>query len=213
MFNSSIRFAVLVAFALLWNVALPSVAQAQNTDTGNNNNDAGADAGAGAAGGIGTLDADTAFSAVERGDTIGATGDTGASFSAASTTNGGGAGGGGGGGIGGFGGLGGLGGFGNLFGNQNTNSQSSTPTIRTRLRSAVKVPPMAPTQIQRAATQRFRTLPSNSRMRGVNVSMQQGGTAVISGVVSSPRDRRMSELLMRLEPGVRSVENRVIVQP
>ena len=32
-----------------------------------------------------------------------------------------------------------------------------------------------------------------------------------SGTVTSEKDRRMSELLMRLEPGVSAIENRVVV--
>ena len=158
------------------------------------------------------LDADTAFSAIERGDTVGSTASTGEGFSAVSASAGGG-GAGGFGGLGGGGGFGGLGALGNLFGNFNTGAgQTTRPPIRTRMRSAINVQLRPPAQVQQVATQRFRSLATQPQLRGISVSMQ-GKTAVISGVVGSQRDRRMSELLMRLEPGVQSVDNRVVVMP
>ena len=117
------------------------------------------------------------------------------------------------GGFGGFGGGGGLGGLGALFGlgGGGGGSQSTRPPIRTRLRSAIGGPATPPSVVQQFAAQRLRTLPSmGQQMRGVNVTMQ-GKTAVIRGVVRSDRDRRMTELLMRLEPGVGNVDNQVIV--
>jgi osmotically-inducible protein OsmY len=67
-------------------------------------------------------------------------------------------------------------------------------------------------QVQMKATQRFRSLANYPSLNGITVGMRDR-TAVISGVVSSPRDRRMSELLIRLEPGVSSVDNQVVVSP
>ncbi|MFK8115525.1 MAG: BON domain-containing protein, partial [Rubripirellula sp.] len=96
-------------------------------------------------------------------------------------------------------------------GNAATSSQAR-PIIRTRLRAASSGPRMSPAQVQQTATNHLRALPSQSRLNGVNVSMN-GRTAVISGAVGSERDRRMSEMMMRLEPGVRNVENRVVVLP
>lgn len=114
-----------------------------------------------------------------------------------------------GGGLGGLGGFG-LGGFGaSGFGQSATQAK---PTLRTRLRSSVSVAPLQTQQIQSSAQSRFYQTPSISRMSGVQVSMIEG-TAVINGVVRSEKDRRMSELLMRLEPGVRNVSNQVTVSP
>ncbi len=116
---------------------------------------------------------------------------------------------GGGGGLGGLGGFG-LGGFG--AGGFGQSSTPAKPTLRTRLRSSVSVTPLQAQQIQSAAQSRFYQTPSTSRMSGVQVNMIEG-TAVINGVVGSEKDRRMSELLMRLEPGVRNVSNQIIVSP
>ncbi len=163
----------------------------------------------GGTGAVGSLDADTVFSGIERGDAVGSTASTGTGFSSLDANAGGGRAAG----IGGFGG-GGLGGLGALFGlgGAGAGSQTTRPAIRTRLRSAINVQLTSPSVVQQVATQRLRSMSSQPQMRGINVSMQ-GKTAVISGVVRTERDRRMSELLMRLEPGVGSVDNRVIVIP
>jgi hypothetical protein len=196
-----VRSSAALLFLCLWTA---SVSAQQNGQTGGDAADGGTGTGLAT-----TLDADTAFSAIDRGDTIGSTASTGQGFSDASAATGGG-GGGGLGGLGGFGG-GGFGGLGNLFGNFNTGAgQSTKPAIRTRMRSAINVQATPPARVQQIATLRFRSLATQPQLRGIQVSMQ-GKTAVISGVVSSDRDRRMSELLMRLEPGVQRVDNQVVV--
>lgn len=141
-----------------------------------------------------------------------------------------------GGGGGGFGG-GGLGAaFGNLFGGGNTNSSSSSaPAIRTRLRSGMTVVPRSPQFVQQTVRGRMMTTgsitgttrpamvqPGNSYAparafspnpyAGVQVQMAGRG-AVLSGTVATERDRRMSELLLRLEPGVDRVDNQVRIVP
>jgi len=167
-------------------------------------------------GGLGTngLDPNDAFSDLQRGTDVGSTANTGRGFSESSvspptTADGavtpGGIG-------GGFGGFGGVGGFGGLFDNINSgSSQTSKPIIRTRLRSAVRVQAHAPAQVGQVATGRFRALASRPQLRGVSVTMQ-GRTAIIHGSVRNESDRRMSQLLIRLEPGVSRIDNRIVVQ-
>ncbi len=133
-----------------------------------------------------------------------------AAAGAGGTGGGGFGGGGGGGGLGGLG-LGGLG-FGGLGQGFGGSSASNQPAVRTRLRSGISVQPLQSNAIQYSAQSRFYQAPTALQMGGVRVNMN-GGDAVISGVVRSEKDRRMSELLMRLEPGVRNVSNRVIVSP
>jgi len=118
-----------------------------------------------------------------------------------------------GGGLGGFGG--GLGGLGGLFGGLggalgNQQGGAEKPVLRTRLKSAVEVKPLPDTAVQRSANRVLRLAPQRSGVRGVNVAMQ-GRTAILTGTVSSEKDRRMSELMIRLEPGVSRIENRVEV--
>lgn len=126
------------------------------------------------------------------------------------TSTAGGGGGGGGGFGGGGGGLGGFfGGLSQAFGGGN-NGGSTQPVIRVRLRSAIEVAPRSPVLVQQSATKTLTAAPPRSGVQGVAVSMN-GRTAVLSGVVKTEKDRRMSELLMRLQPGVRAVDNRVVV--
>lgn len=163
------------------------------------------------------LDSSTAFSNVQRGTDVGATGQTGRGFSDASVAPpqagliGGTTPGGIGGGRGGLGGIGGFGGFGpmadRLGGPQ---SEAPAPAIRTRLQSAIQIQAPSPEAVGRRAMRRLRSLPSQRRLGGVNVSMR-GPTAVLQGTVDEPSSRRMSELLLRLEPGVREVDNRLTV--
>ncbi len=164
-----------------------------------------------ATGSMTSLDADAVFSAVERSDTAGSnTATVGREDSAAAGGTRAAGGLGGGGGLGGFGGLGGLG---SLFGGFGGGSSAAAkPAIRTRLRSAIEVASMPSSQVQMNATQRFRSLANYPSLNGINVGMRDR-TAVITGVVPSARDRRMSELLIRLEPGVSSVDNQVVVSP
>lgn len=161
----------------------------------------------------GALSATDAFSGIQRGDTVGSTARTGAGFSEVGAQGAAGLGGLGGGGFGGLGG-GGFGGLGGGLGGGGLGgqSQNSTPVIRTRLRSAVDVRYPSQTQIQQQANRQLRSLPYRSGINGVNVVVD-GNTAVISGVVASQKQRRMSELLMRLEPGIRQVDNQVTVTP
>ena len=155
---------------------------------------------------------DEEFSSVDRSGGIGATGSTGAGFSDASAATGGtdassrGAGSNG---LSAFGG--GLGGLGSLFGAfNNGGGQSAQPVIRTRLRSAIEVTPRSPQMVQQSATERFIQLSGRPSLQGIRVSMN-GRTAILTGVVASERDRRMSQLLVQLEPGVRKVENNIVV--
>ena len=56
--------------------------------------------------------------------------------------------------------------------------------------------------------QRLQRLPVDNQIPGVTVYMD-GRTAILVGVVETAKDRRMSELLVKLEPGVSRVDNRL----
>jgi len=155
---------------------------------------------------------DEEFSNVDRSGGIGATASTGAGFSDVSAATGGtdaSARGAAAGGLGSFGG--GFGGLGSLFGGfNNGGGQASKPVIRTRLRSAIDVAPRSALMVQQSATERFIQLASKPSLRGIRVRME-GRTAILTGAVASERERRMSKLLVQLEPCVRNVENRIVV--
>ena len=154
-----------------------------------------------------TTEADAAFSAVDTSGAVGSAAAASVGSSAASETNAAS-----GGGFGAFGGGGGgFGGLGNLFNAfNNGGGQATQPAIRTRLRSAIEIAPRSPQMVQQTATERFMNVAGKPSLRGIRVKME-GRTAILTGAVANERDRRMSQLLVQLEPGVRKVENRIVV--
>ncbi|MCH1495359.1 MAG: BON domain-containing protein, partial [Rubripirellula sp.] len=111
-----------------------------------------------------------------------------------------------------FGGLGGgFGGLQSLFGGFGGQTQNSQPAIRTRLRAAINVERPATLVVERAVATRFQQM-SRPEFRTVKVQVVEG-RGILTGVVASQRDRRMSELLLRLEPGIREIDNQLTVQP
>jgi len=123
-----------------------------------------------------------------------------------------------GGGLGGLGGgLGGLGGgFGGLspfglnpFGTGGGESESGG-NIRTRLRSGVILPPGSPVAVRAQAQARINRSISTLRFSRVDAKVT-GRTTVLRGTVRTEADRRMAELMMRLEPGVSAVDNQITV--
>lgn len=216
-----------IALFAVFCLGLTTSVCAQNANTGGDTNTNGGQAGAGQGG----LTPDEVFSqGVERTGVVGESTAPAVGASAASSAGQSGAGTTGrAGGLGGFGGGGGLGAaFGNLFGGGNASSNNSTPPIRTRMRAAVEPSPMA--RLNRmdpgiAAANRLRNAsslqPSSNTFTGyasqgrydrVNVQVQNR-TAVLTGEVTTEADRRMSHLMMRLEPGISNVQNRIRLAP
>lgn len=122
------------------------------------------------------------------------------------------------GGLGGFGGGRGFGGFGGLspFGANpfgTNNSASTKPSIRTRLVNGVEP---ASTAIAGTTTIRpqvqYSTAPVSKIVNGYSIAVVDG-VATVSGVARTAKDRRMAELVLKLEPGINKVENRIVVSP
>ncbi|MEX0824885.1 MAG: BON domain-containing protein [Pirellulaceae bacterium] len=155
-------------------------------------------------------DPDSVFE-IDRGDAVGGSAASVQGFSTiggAGGTTGAGGGGAFGGGFGGLGGLGGL--FGGAGGRGGMQQQETTRRIRTRLRADIRVPSEPAPQVENRIENRWTNLPSQPRFRDVNIEMR-GRTAVLNGQVGSSEDRRMAELLIRLEPGVSKIENQLLV--
>ncbi len=149
---------------------------------------------------------------IERGDTIGASSagvrgfsNLGGEDSSPATARGG---------LGGaFGG--GLGGLGGLFGggspfNRSQQQQQPEKQVRTRLRAAIDVARPPARRIESKIESRWSSLPSQPRFRDVEIEMA-GRTAILNGEVANQEDRRIAELLLRLEPGVSKIENQLSV--
>lgn len=150
------------------------------------------------------------FEGIDRGDSIGTSATQGfgiAAESGGATTAGRGGGGGGGGFGGGLGGL--FGGLGGAFGGQGASSQK--PIIRVRLRSAINIAPRSANQVQQSVIHSLDILPPRNGLENVGVKME-GRTAILFGTVRDAKHRRMGELMLRLEPGIDRVDNRVTVE-
>jgi len=121
---------------------------------------------------------------------------------------------------GGFGGLGGargLGGFGGLspFGANPfgaASSQSAKPSVRTRLRAEVEMTPMSNLNAANRLQRQVISTPAARLVNGFTVSIVEG-VATVSGTAATEKDRRMAELVMRLEPGIRQINNQIVVAP
>ena len=106
---------------------------------------------------------------------------------------------------GGFGGMGrGMGGFG--MQNQNDPKMS----LRIPFRIGFTVNRAAPELVQSRAQTRLQRIPALAKYVGVTVQMD-GRTAVLYGTVGTERDKRLVELVLRLEPGIRTIENELTV--
>lgn len=124
------------------------------------------------------------------------------------------------GGLGGMRGLGGMGmgGFGGLspFGANPFGAGAATettPSVRTRLRADIQTPARSPQRLSAQVQRRvMASTPASRRVDGFAVTVTDG-VATVSGTVASERDRRMAELVLRLEPGVRQVDNQIVVAP
>ena len=94
---------------------------------------------------------------------------------------------------------------GNMGGGMNTNQ---APAIRPRQRVAFDYPVPTNDSIQtKMAVHISKMSTRNPGLKDVNIAMNPGGEAVLTGSVSSQSHSKLAENLLRLEPGVRSVRN------
>ena len=119
-----------------------------------------------------------------------------------------------GGGLGGrAGGVGGIGGLAGGLGGQSASNQakkkirvSVSPDIELDRSSIATRSNGAP-----IASARLRRLPLPASLRGVNATVE-GDLVVLTGIVATESDKRKVERLVKLEPGLNSVRNDVVVQ-
>lgn len=57
-----------------------------------------------------------------------------------------------------------------------------------------------------------RFVPQRPELNGIDVDVQSNGLAVLTGAVPDEETRRLAANLMRLQPGVRKIENQLVVQ-
>ncbi len=100
-------------------------------------------------------------------------------------------------------------------GNQNRGAASgaqSTP-IRPVMVMSFDSPPKTGQNLVTAIQSDLSSAVSQGRLPGIAIEADDQGTVTLNGHVPTESDRRKAERLVRLEPGVRNVVNRITVQP
>jgi hypothetical protein len=111
---------------------------------------------------------------------------------------------------------GGGGGFGQngfgMNGNQgfNTGSSATPRVVRPQQRIAFEYTPRPQSQVQASVATQFTRL-QGVQFQGVAVSMDEAGEVTLTGNVPTEDARKLAAVLARIEPGVRSVSNNLVV--
>jgi len=101
---------------------------------------------------------------------------------------------------------------------QSTTQQSGTPRhVRTTLRVGFAFPSASQSQINGSlARANIASLnhfsPIRPELAGIDVALNSNGIAVLTGSARTVESRRLAANLMRLQPGVRKVDNHIVVQ-
>ncbi|HWL08160.1 MAG TPA: BON domain-containing protein [Planctomicrobium sp.] len=95
--------------------------------------------------------------------------------------------------------------------NTNNGTQQSQPIVP-QLKLGFVPPAIPPAEIQSTIQTRLVALPSlGMRSAGVSSRVNDQGLVVLSGVVPTEEDRLLMETLIRMEPGVRDVQNNLTI--
>jgi hypothetical protein len=98
-------------------------------------------------------------------------------------------------------------------GGRGTGGQGTRSVIRPVLRIAFDFPEMAPVAVDSTLRAHVATIATQRpEFGGVRVRVDDGGTAIVSGVVATEADAKLALALARLEPGVRNVEGNLAIQ-
>lgn len=92
----------------------------------------------------------------------------------------------------------------------NTSSRSSVPQPRPQLKIAFTSPRVNLTKTRVDLDDRLGRL---AKIQGVGTTISEQGVVTLTGSVGSEDSRKLAEALARLEPGVRSVKNELVVTP
>jgi hypothetical protein len=101
-----------------------------------------------------------------------------------------------------------------LGNNRNGSSEERTRSIiRPRQKIAFTYPVREAREVNLELSVRIaRVSRLQNELNGVEVAVDDAGVATLNGVVDSPEQKRLAEIFVRLEPGVRSISNQLTVQ-
>jgi len=94
---------------------------------------------------------------------------------------------------------------------QQTNTQRKT--MRPQYRVGFAAPPIQVGPLESKLQTSLADLPILKNRPGVQVNVSQSGVVSLSGVVASDHERKLLAAFVRLEPGVREVDNQLAVTP
>lgn len=94
------------------------------------------------------------------------------------------------------------------FGGGNNRNQ---PTVRPVQKVAFSYPQPKAEVTTTSINTRFEKLSARTSFKGLNVELVGDGKAVLRGTVASEDSRRLAERIVALEPGVRSVQNELVI--
>jgi hypothetical protein len=98
--------------------------------------------------------------------------------------------------------------------NQSGSGQSSTRQVRPRYRLGFDFAPAPATQItSRIDVHLTRLTESNPQFAGVQIAINDQGIAELRGEAPTEDASRLIENIVRMEPGVRGVDNQLAVPP
>ncbi len=91
---------------------------------------------------------------------------------------------------------------------------TSRGVFRPRQRIAFSFPPRASSVISsRVTTKVANVMVQRPQLSGVNVQVADGGVVTLNGQVDSEATKKLAGFLVLMEPGVRSIENDLVVEP
>jgi hypothetical protein len=93
--------------------------------------------------------------------------------------------------------------------NQNQGDNQPTRTVRPRLVVAFSTPIASGSAMTARLSTRMQKI-QKAGFEGVTVEVD-GRTAILRGEVASEEARRMAKLIVKLEPGIRTVQNELVV--
>lgn len=99
-----------------------------------------------------------------------------------------------------------------LNGGNGGGTASTKPTIRPRLKTAFTYPQTNVGNVVSSNRIRFEKLTVRyPQLNQVQIDSAENGRIILTGTVDSPETAKLAENLMRLEPGVRSIDNQLAV--
>lgn len=96
----------------------------------------------------------------------------------------------------------------------NNSNNAPKQLMRPRMQLGFELPAIESGTLNATLTSRLTALPAlETRAHGVSMAVDEAGLVTLTGTVANEDDRRMMEILTRMEPGIRDVKNDLTIAP